>query len=87
MKNRFKNLEYKLTFVPPVEQNDIRLQNIDVLLDKRVYSIMLQHMDSIRDFVEKTEDDYCIVCEDDILIVKNFREQISELISVYNTLK
>jgi len=71
MIQRFINQNINLNFVKPVYKDDQRITNIQVCdFTKRVMSIMLQHMDSISDFYENTEDEYCIICEDDIFISK-----------------
>jgi GR25 family glycosyltransferase involved in LPS biosynthesis len=90
MQNRFKYFNYDLKFVPGVEKTDHRLQNFDDSLDKRTFSIMLQHLDSIHDFVSSDTDSgsdrYCVICEDDIMISRNLKEDFPEIIRTYNKL-
>ena len=73
MINRFKSVNLELKITPPVYQNDPRLNFENPKLPKRTCSIMLQHMDSINDFITNTTANYCIICEDDILISKNLK--------------
>ena len=83
MVDRWAKLELPLHFVPPVESDDPRLLNteIDITKEKRTWSIMLQHLDSIRHFIEETDKDYCVVCEDDILVSKYLKMDM-ELIKI-----
>ena len=71
MSSRFEQLGIPLNFVDHVSNDDMRLANVPERADKRTWSIMLQHMDSIRHFVEDTQNDFCIVMEDDILVSKD----------------
>jgi len=89
MIKRFETIGLKLRFTPPVYKTDPRL-NIDIddnRVEKRTWSIQLQHLDSIRDFYENTNQDYCIVCEDDILISKNFNKDMEQIIENFNKLE
>lgn len=86
MINRFNNLGFDLHFVPPVTKEDSRLDIPNVNFDKRTWSIMLQHLDSIRHFYENTTDDHCIVCEDDILISKNFKSELPIILQNFKDL-
>jgi len=88
MKNRWETLGLYLHFVPPVESTDERLSNteIDISKEKRTWAIMLQHLDSIRFFIENTDQEYCVVCEDDILVSKYLEVDILEIIKTYNKL-
>ena len=72
-------------FVDPVFISDLRLDN-DKIQHKRTCSIMLQHLDSLKHFLEQTDKDLCIVCEDDIHISKNLRNDLSEIIEQFKTL-
>jgi len=87
MINRFKSVNLELKITPPVYQNDFRLNFENPKLPKRTCSIMLQHMDSINDFITNTTANYCIICEDDILISKNLNNDLPNIISQFNHLK
>ena len=86
MTTRFSSIGFSLQFVPPVYISDNRLaavpQNLNV--DKRVWSIMLQHLDSIRHFVDNSSANHCIVCEDDILISKSFHKELPQVIQHFD---
>lgn len=85
MINRFKCLDIDLHFVDPVHESDPRL--VDTPLYKRTSAIMLQHLDSIRNFYENTSADHCIVCEDDIHISKHLARDMPEIIENFEELK
>ena len=87
MTSRFQQLGLTLNFVDPVGKDDARLADVPERADKRAWSIMLQHMDSIRHFVEETHNDFCIVMEDDILVSKDIVNDLPELIETYNKLQ
>lgn len=97
MIKRFKSIELNLIFTDPVYITDSRLDfdnttkvdptKVDpTKVDKRTWAIMLQHLDSIRHFYNNTTYDYCIVCEDDILISKNFKTDLKDIINNFNKL-
>lgn len=89
MVERFSNHNIKLEFVNPVYTTDERLniEGRDINQYKRTWSIMLQHLDSIQHFVENTENDYLILCEDDILISKNITKDLPDIIDNFEELK
>lgn len=79
MSNRFNAVNLDLKFINPVDNTDERVQFAD---DKRTWAIMLQHLDSIRDFYENTTNEYVVVCEDDILISKNINTNYLKLSNI-----
>lgn len=85
MTDRFEKLNIPLNFVPGVELDDPRVC-FDYVTDKRTACIMLQHVDSLRHFIENSTNNYCIVCEDDILISKNLKTDLAEFIEIYENL-
>lgn len=90
MVERFSSHNIKLEFVNPVYTTDERLNVGDenvINQYKRTWSIMLQHLDTIRHFVENTENDYLILCEDDILISKNMTNDLPAIIDNFEELK
>ena len=87
MTRRWETLGLNLTFVAPVETTDPRLDIPTLDFEKRTWSIMLQHLDSIRHFVEKTSGEYCIVCEDDIVVSKHIATDLPEIVKTYNEVK
>lgn len=95
MTDRYQKLQLsglfrKLIFTPEVHTSDSRLQVKDLektsLKDLRIYSIMLQHLDSVRHFIEETSDEYCIICEDDIHISKELKMKIPGILKVFSSL-
>ena len=87
MIERFKKVNLELKITHPVYQSDSRLNFENPKLPKRTCSIMLQHLDSIKDFITNTTSDYCIVCEDDILISKNLNNDRPNIICQFSKLK
>lgn len=86
MINRFQTLNFtNIKFTKEVEKDDDRLIIYNDV-DKRTWSIMLQHLDSMRDFYENTSESVCIVCEDDIHISKLFGQDIEKIIQDFNKL-
>ena len=85
MIDRFSSIDIDLQFIDPVYENDHRL--FDTNLYKRTSSIMIQHLDSIKHFYEKTSAKYCVVCEDDIHISKNLANDLPEIIKNFEELK
>jgi GR25 family glycosyltransferase involved in LPS biosynthesis len=84
MLDRFEGQGLSIHFVDPVYTTDSR---IDSRLNKRVSSIMLQHLDSIRHFYETTTKPYAIICEDDILLSKHFATDLPRIMDRYKDLK
>ncbi len=86
---RFSQLNLDVHFVDPVYKTDSRLDDPRIPQQhKRTYSIMLQHLDSLKDFIETTDETekYCIVCEDDILISKRISEFLPEIVKQFDDL-
>lgn len=74
-------------FVEGVENTDPRLATAPNQC-KQIWSIMLQHMDSLRDFEQNPEaGNYCIVCEDDVYISNNFAADVAQLVPVFDQLQ
>jgi len=86
MVSRFSKIGLNIPhFVDPVFIFDSRLDK-DEIQHKRTCSIMLQHLDSLKHFLEQTDKEFCIVCEDDIHISKNLRNDLPEIIEQFKTL-
>ena len=89
MVKRFDRLHIPVNFVSPVFKSDSRL-SIDGIQEehKRTYSIMLQHVDSVQDFLNTTDESekYCIVCEDDILLSKRLLEKLPGICQTFSDL-
>jgi len=98
MIQRFNSIGFELKFMDPVYESDSRIKDSIPVnqfkdgipvnqIEKRTWSIMLQHLDSIRHFYETTTLSHCIVCEDDILISKNFKTDLPNILQNFNQLK
>ena len=88
MSHRVKAVGLDAHFVNPVSIEDQRIKNQPItVFEKRNWSIFFQHVDSMREFIEKTTYDYCIICEDDVLLSRSLKEGIPEIISIYNETK
>jgi len=88
MARRFETLGLPVHFTAPVYSSDPRL-DLPGLQDnhKRTCSIMLQHLDSLRHFLDNTSNEYCIVCEDDILMSKNLLVDLPSIIDKFRELE
>ena len=90
---RFNKLNFKkVIFTPEVYITDNRITSFSNRekydrIEKRTWSIMLQHLDSIRDFYLNTEYDVCIICEDDITISKELNHELKNIIPNFYKLK
>jgi len=79
MVERFSRMDIPLHFVKPVYLEDPRLFE-----KHKNWAIMLQHLDSLQDFLETSDANYCVVCEDDILISKDFKTQLPWFTEIMN---
>ena len=89
LQERFRTINTPLHFVDPVYKTDPRLDGLSEYkhIDNRISSIMLQHIDSIHHFLNKTTANYCVVCEDDILISRNFVNDFTQVLETFQELK
>jgi GR25 family glycosyltransferase involved in LPS biosynthesis len=86
MENRFNKLGIKCKFYPGIKHNDKRLKYAGTTFNRRHWSMTYGHLDIIHDFYYHTHDKYALICEDDILIHKDFKEIIKNVISDFNIL-
>jgi hypothetical protein len=85
MIQRVKTIGLNAHFVDPVSTNDPRIKDQPITdFEKRNWSIFFQHVDSMRHFFENTTYDYCIICEDDVLFSRKLKDQIPEIINLYD---
>jgi len=84
MTSRFAEIDLGLVFTEPVNNDDVRLKYLPY---KRTCAIMMQHMDSVYHFLEKTSYKYCIICEDDILIHKDFHNTLPRILEDFERLQ
>ena len=87
--NKFNQLELPPPKVlEPVHLTDPRLINA---IEPRTWAIMLQHLDALMDFYlssspTKENDkskEYCIICEDDILLSKKIKENLPNIVKKF----
>jgi len=83
--NRFKGLGLDCHFIHPVTTEDPRIKQDMIPFYKRSWAILFQHVDSVRQFYEQTTFDYCIVCEDDIYISRNLKEELPKAIELFES--
>jgi len=86
MENRFRQLEIECKFFPGVKHDDTRLKYARTKISKRQWSMTYGHLDIIYDFYYNNINKYAIICEDDILIHKNFKEIFKKVVSDFNIL-
>ena len=93
MRKRFEQVEMEkdIVITKEVHINDERLTSLSnrenyKKIDIRTWAIMLQHMDAIQSFYD-TEDEQCIVCEDDIYISKDFSNDLGGIIKDFDEMK
>jgi hypothetical protein len=87
MTERFNKVELNINFIPPVLNDDPRVKDIDPRLEKRTCCVMLQHMDSIKNFYEYSSCEYCIVGEDDVLLSRYFKRDLPGVIENFKKLE
>jgi GR25 family glycosyltransferase involved in LPS biosynthesis len=86
MQKRWDLLGIDLIFVDPVETTDKRFDIVRKKRELRDWAIMLQHLDSLRDFINNESGEYVIVCEDDIMVSKHLPNDLPEIIETYERL-
>ena len=84
MTQRVKSIGMDAHFVDPVSTQDPRIVDQPITdFEKRNWSIFFQHVDCMKHFSENTTYDYCIICEDDVMISKTLNTQIPDIINLY----
>ena len=87
MRQRFNHFGIEPIFTPEVTSEDPRLAKAPAS-SKRVWAVMLQHMDSIQNFYDCGDRlSHCIICEDDIHISNTFPDDMDELIPKFDEMK
>ena len=91
MSNRLISIGLTPNFTEPVYDTDPRIESVDFAkyphVNARTSAIMLQHLDSLQLFVETTDAEYCLVCEDDVLISRKFLEEYESVMQKWETLE
>jgi hypothetical protein len=84
MVNRVKAVGLDAHFVAPVSTEDPRIGPQHITdFEKRNWSIFFQHVDCMRAFLEDTTYDYCIICEDDVVLSRELKFEIPTAIQLY----
>lgn len=78
MVERFKSIDIDLKIIPPVNLDDDRIKKSK--RDIRETHITLQHLSKMYDFYHNTNYKYCIVCEDDVLPRKTFKQDLPKIV-------
>lgn len=86
MENRFKNFGIECKFNSGIEDNDIRLKYAGNKINKKYWSVTYSHLDIIYDFYYHSDRKYAVICEDDILIHKDFNYIMKKIISDFDIL-
>jgi hypothetical protein len=81
----FQQLDIPISISHGVSHDDPRLQYPGIY--KRAWSNVFGHLDIIRDFYNNSSTDYAIICEDDIMIRKDFKNYIHSIISHFQDMK
>jgi len=75
----------KSHFYSGCKLSDSRIQSLaDIYPDinnhtKKCWSCMFGHLDMMRDFVQSSTEDYMICCEDDIILDRDFKNKLDDL--------
>lgn len=87
MEEKFNKLNIDCQFYNGIQDNDSRISYYSNLFNRRQKSITYSHLDIIRDFYFKSDKDYAIICEDDILINKHIVFILDKLIKDFEKMK
>jgi GR25 family glycosyltransferase involved in LPS biosynthesis len=85
MINRFKKLDMSCYFYHGVDKDDTRVKHLT--LDSNASSCMYGHLDMIHHFYHTSNKPYGIFCEDDILIHKDFKKFLPQIIEEFEALQ
>ena len=86
MEKKFEMLDIECKFYSGVTPNDHRLKNATSKFNRRNWAITYSHLDIIYDFYYNTKRKYAIICEDDILIHKQFGDILKKVIPDFENL-
>lgn len=82
MERKFTQLNIPLWFYSGVTYSDERIKNIHSSL-QHTWSICYGHLDMINHFLTNSNKEYAIICEDDILIHKDFANYLDYILDVF----
>lgn len=86
MEHRFAELNIECKFYSGVKSDDERLKKSIGNYNKRNWAITYSHLDIMYDFYYNNPNKYAIICEDDILIHKEIKKILKNILSDFNVL-
>lgn len=86
MEDRFKKLDIECKFYNGIKHTDKRLKYAGNTFNKKQWSMTYGHLDIIHDFYYYNNNKYAVICEDDILIHKDFKKILQKVIVDFNML-
>lgn len=84
MEKKFNHFDIPINFYSGVSLNDKRVSFVKDEGVKRVWTICYGHLDMINHFVNHSDKEYAIFCEDDIIIHKQFIEKLTNILNMLN---
>jgi GR25 family glycosyltransferase involved in LPS biosynthesis len=82
MEKRFDHFQLPVQFYSGVSSVDKRICFVENKNMKRTWSICYGHLDMMNHFINNSQKDYMILCEDDIIIHKDFTKKLPLTIDV-----
>lgn len=85
MEKKFNHFQLPVNFYSGVKETDERISFVQNDNMRRTWSICYGHLDMMNHFVYNSKKEYMILCEDDIIIHKDFTEKLPLAINVMKT--
>jgi len=82
LEEQFKSENLPVEFIDPVENDDNRVKDAPQA-QKRTWAIMFSHLDMLKKFIQ-SNNNYAVFLEDDLLLRRNLRTYLPELIAAFN---
>lgn len=82
MENKFTHFNLPVFFYSGVIQTDERIAFVKNDHLRRTWSMCYGHLDMINHFANNSEKEYAIICEDDIIIHKDFTKKLPDILNV-----
>jgi len=77
MIEKFNKIDLKLKFINDISFDDPKMKIHDHV---KCSHIILQHLNCINDYLNNSTNEYCIVCEDDVYISKNLKNDLPNIV-------
>lgn len=87
MEQKFNHFKLPVQFYSGVSSTDERICFVENDNMRRTWSICYGHLDMMNHFVKNSSKDYMILCEDDIIIHKDFTKKLPLAIDVMKKIK